>query len=113
MTRNLEKKMVAVDCGAANTCFQVLFLNSICGMRLQIRMMYMGNKKTLSACQPHIKCTFHGACFNWLIEPSGLKKYTRKNSVGIKPAPSTVSHTEAVRLVFNTSARVAITKLIR
>jgi hypothetical protein len=52
ITKNLEKKIFANVCGDANTCFQVLFLNSICGIRLQISIMNIGSRKDEKACHP-------------------------------------------------------------
>src|SRR5688572_11438234 len=50
--RYLEKKILPTDCGEAKTCFQVLFLNSIWGIRLQINITNIGNRKAAKACQP-------------------------------------------------------------
>jgi hypothetical protein len=52
IVRYFEKKTLPMDCGDANTCFQALFLNSICGIKLQIRIINMGNKNALKTCHP-------------------------------------------------------------
>jgi hypothetical protein len=60
IVKNLEKKILPSDWGDANTCFHALFLYSIWGIRLQIRMMNIGNKKEEKACQPCPKWIAHG-----------------------------------------------------
>ena len=52
IVKNFEKNIEPNDCGDANTCFQVLFLYSICGIKLQTRMINMGNKNAAKDCHP-------------------------------------------------------------
>src|SRR6218665_71764 len=56
-----EKKILPVDNGDAKTCFHVLFLYSICGIKLQVSITNIGNKKTEKLCHPSMKCVRHGS----------------------------------------------------
>ena len=109
--RYLEKKIFPTDCGEANTCFHVLFLYSIWGIRLQINITNMGNKNAANACQPCVKCNSHG--FTWYLSAFfGSKTYIRKKIKGITPDPIRLNQKEALLLVLINSDLVDIIKLI-
>ncbi len=103
--------MFARDWGEANTCFQVLFLNSICVIKVELSIIYMGKKNTDKICHPILKNLVHGS-FARFLAVSGLVKRAMKSSVGIKAEPITLSQKEAVRFVLSNSDCVDIIKLI-
>ena len=111
MDRYLEKKIFPTDCGEANTCFHVLFLYSIWGIRLQIRITNIGNKNAAKACHPCVKCNSHGLTWN-LSEFFGSTTYIRKKMRGITADPIKLNQNEALRFVLINSALVDIIKLI-
>ena len=48
--RNFAAKILPNDWGEVSNCFQVLFLNSSCGIRVQTRITYIGRMVIQQEC---------------------------------------------------------------
>ena len=107
----MEKNISGMVWGDANTCFHELFLYSIWVIKLQVRIINIGRRKTDNACHPWIKCRVHGLSFNATVKWSGLKEYINRNMKGRKAAPNTLSQKAELRLALMLSACMDISKL--
>ncbi len=110
--QKLGEENITTVCGEANTCFQVLFLNSIWGIKVEMSIMYMGKRSPAKICHAIKNILFHGSAARLFTASPGSIVRLRKTMVGINAAPARLSQKEAVLFVFSNSACVDTIKLI-
>src|SRR5689334_1089244 len=103
MVKNLEKKILPMDCGEANTCFQVLLRCSMLMRSAETKMVYIGKRKMQVSCHPIPENSVHGSLVRALSAESSPEEIPMASMSGMKKAPRMVNQKVRVRLVLSSS----------